>query len=187
MRRYILLLASAAVMAAGCQSSCEDGIQFMDYASFEDDRVEMTFHAGNDSMLCDEVDNPKREGLNTTARCGRVISGGGENEFIWSEPFGRNFDFTANPPVFKMLVLAPEAGARVWMKLEPESFNSGIAAVLHTKVLNTRIPAPHVLIDSSYSRVGTVICRAGAIRLPAAYCRGYLSKTHVRYNVKRHN
>lgn len=138
MRRYILLLASAAVMAAGCQSSCEDGIQFMDYASFEDDRVEMTFHAGNDSMLCDEVDNPKREGLNTTARCGRVISGGGENEFIWSEPFGRNFDFTANPPVFKMLVLAPEAGARVWMKLEPESFNSGIAAVEVKNVRTTK-------------------------------------------------
>lgn len=127
--------AAAALVAAGCSDAVTAGPEFMDYASFEDDRVEMTFHAGNGSMIFEEVDNPKKEGLNTTDRCGHVISGGGENEFIWSEPFGRNFDFTANPPIFKMKVIAPKAGLRVWMKLEPVNITDDILPVEVKNVL----------------------------------------------------
>ena len=134
---FLKYCAAAVLVAAGCDNA-PTGPKFMDYASFEDDRVEMTFHAGNDSMLCDEVDNPKKDGVNDTDRCGRVISGGGENEFIWSEPFGRNFDFTANPPIFKMKVLAPEAGLRVWMKLEPEKLDCGVAPVEVKNVRTTK-------------------------------------------------
>ena len=112
-------LAAAALVAAGCNTTAPAGPEFMDYASFDEDRVEMTFHPGNRTMIFEKVENPLKEGINTTECCGHLISGGGENEFLWSEPFGRNFDFTANPPIFKMKVIAPEAGLRVWMKLEP--------------------------------------------------------------------
>ncbi len=63
--------------------------------------------------------NPKAEGINKSSTCGKVVTAGGEWEFLWSDPLPRKLDFTRNSPVFKMKVLAPRAGAKVYMKIEP--------------------------------------------------------------------
>lgn len=68
--------------------------------------------------------NPRKAGANTTRRCGKVVSKGVAYEFIYSDPFPKTFDFTKNPPVFTMKVLAPRAGAKVYFKLEP--FHEGV-------------------------------------------------------------
>lgn len=64
------------------------------------------------------VDNPSKDAVNDTRKCAKVVSVGGDNEFLWCDPMPRKLDFTRNTAVFKMLVLAPKAGAEVRMKLE---------------------------------------------------------------------
>ena len=94
----------------------------MTLANFETSFLIFNEKGGN--LEYSVVTNPRKKGVNTSRRCGLVESGGGAWEFIWSEPYAKNFDFTANPPVFKMKVLAPKAGAKVYMKLESSDYAS---------------------------------------------------------------
>lgn len=115
-----------------------DNNEFMSYSTFENNDIQMSFHAGNFSMLCDIVDNPQKDGINSSDKCVRVVSGGGENEFVWSDPFGGTFDFTKNKPIFKIKIFAPYPDARIWMKLEPSNFNCGVEAVEVKNVKNKK-------------------------------------------------
>ena len=64
------------------------------------------------------VENPLREGENRSRHCAKVVqvSEGGSNNFL-SDQLNRRFDFTANPAIFRLKVLPPEAGGTVRMIL----------------------------------------------------------------------
>ena len=69
------------------------------------------------------VDNPAVSRDNETAKCIRVSSEkGGE---ILFRPYSRNFDFTLNPPVFSLRILAP--GKRLPVKLRIRPFKEDSA------------------------------------------------------------
>lgn len=67
------------------------------------------------------VDNPVKDQVNKSFQCGHVVSGGGEWELLYSDLLPRKLDFTKNAPIFKMKVLSPKAGAKIYFKLEPPS------------------------------------------------------------------
>ena len=94
----------------------------MTIANFENSFL--TFHEGGGNNKYSIVTNPRKKGVNTSRRCGLVETGSNAWEFIWCEPYGQNFDFTANPPIFKMKVLAPKVGAKVYFKLESSEYAS---------------------------------------------------------------
>lgn len=57
--------------------------------------------------------NPRRDSVNRSASCMAVISGAGQWDNVYSGALPRALDFTANPAVFKMKVLAPGRGRKV--------------------------------------------------------------------------
>ena len=84
----------------------------------------LTFHEAGGDLEYSIVSNPVKDAVNASRRCGLVVSGGSQWEFLWSEPYGKNFDFTANPPVFRMKVLSPRKGVKVYMKLKSSDYPS---------------------------------------------------------------
>lgn len=108
----------------GNQEYVPDAVEqtLMTIANFETSFL--MFHEGGGSHEYSIVANPYKDGVNGSRRCGLVEAAGGQWEYIWSEPYGKNFDFTANPPVFRMKVLAPKAGAKVYMKIESSEYGS---------------------------------------------------------------
>ncbi len=73
----------------------------------------------NGPLKYDVVSNPKRGEWNKSSSCGHVLSGGGKWELLYSDLLPRKLDFTKNKPIFRMKVLAPKEGAKVYFKLEP--------------------------------------------------------------------
>ena len=140
----MVLLLGAALFLASCEQPVngegDGGVDLPAAGDDEEDVVEnpdptlmtvanfettfLSFTAAGGGLEYSIVANPRKKGVNTSRRCGKVVSGGAAWEFIWSEPYGKNFDFTANPPIFKMKVLAPKAGAKVYMKLESSEYPS---------------------------------------------------------------
>lgn len=92
----------------------------MTIANFENTFLE--FRTNNSNSVYSIVTNPLKEGINKTRRCGSYTTGGQKWEFIWSAAYGKNFDFTANPPIFKIKVLAPKRDAKVYLKLESSQY-----------------------------------------------------------------
>ena len=108
----------------------------MTIANFENSFL--TFHEGGGNNKYSIVTNPRKKGVNTSRRCGLVETGSNAWEFIWCEPYGQNFDFTANPPIFKMKVLAPKVGAKVYFKLESSEYASKSQPLEVQNVITTK-------------------------------------------------
>ena len=64
--------------------------------------------------------NPRRLGANTTRRCLMMTETAEKYGRAVSDNVVKPFDFTANPPVFRLKVLSPRAGAKVMMTLESD-------------------------------------------------------------------
>lgn len=141
--KHAVLLIAVALLSFSCEPAVEDDDSQQTPPALEDDEQDveevedpslmtlanfensfLTFNEKGGDLEYSIVTNPRKKGVNTSRRCGLVESGGGAWEFIWSEPYAKNFDFTANPPVFKMKVLAPKAGAKVYLKIESSDYAS---------------------------------------------------------------
>lgn len=121
-----MFAACLAVLAICSCSKVDDGtsgsqgggavldVEFVNRCNYESVRLE--FHPNQ--LQYEIVTNPLTSGLNTTRKCAKVVSVGGDNEFLWCDPMPRKLDFTRNAPIFKMMVCAPKAGAAVTLKLE---------------------------------------------------------------------
>lgn len=132
-----IALAFLAIFSVSCKDG-KDVNAYISLASFEDGEKSLVFHPGNDVLTLSIVDNPVVCEANSSGKCMSMLTGAGEGEFIWSEPYGRNFDFTANPAVFKMKVLAPGKGLRVWMKLEPAILDGKVRPVTVRNVTTSK-------------------------------------------------
>ena len=128
LKRLLSVTLLAVLCAAGCGKPVPAG-KFLSLASFEPGCYSLEFRPGNQSMdLCTDI-NPKPDAVNPTKVCMRYVAGGGHSEFIWSRPWDRHFDFTANPAIFRMKVLAPAHGLRVNMTLEPKDLSGPVRPV----------------------------------------------------------
>ncbi|MCM1177174.1 MAG: hypothetical protein NC308_06205 [Clostridium sp.] len=118
---------------AGALSSCAvEGLEpycqpegFVNVSSFETQFTTLNFEAGHD-LHFEVTANPQQKGLNRSEYCGMVISAGNPYESIRSEELTRKIDFTAHPPVFKVKVLGPRKGAKIYMKLIGDGTNPDI-------------------------------------------------------------
>ena len=142
------LFAAAMCLGCGCSESRdgEYGIpekpgkpsvenRFLNRCDFEN--VTLTFTPNGPDYSV--VTNPKREGLNRSQHCGKVVTAGNKWDLIWSEPLPRKLDFTRNAPVFKLKVLAPRAGAKVYFKIEPPQLGESNPKALEvTDVVTTK-------------------------------------------------
>lgn len=142
------LFAAAMCLGCGCSESRdgEYGIpekpgkpsvenRFLNRCDFEN--VTLTFTPNGPDYSV--VTNPEREGLNRSKHCGKVVTAGNKWELIWSEPLPRKLDFTRNAPVFKLKVLAPRAGAKVYFKIEPPQLGESNPKALEvTDVVTTK-------------------------------------------------
>jgi len=99
------------------------------------DNIKLEFHPTGVQYAV--VNNPQKTDGNMSRKCGKVVSNGGGNEFIWCDPMPRKLDFTRNAPIFKMKVLAPKAGAKVSLKIEhPHDYSLKPLAI--TDVVTTK-------------------------------------------------
>ena len=137
MRKFILFIGLALLCMACAPRNPEREIAYVALATWDQAIKPLEFNPGNSTMDLDVVDNPAPDAVNPSSRCMRYVGGGGHSEFIWSNPWGRNFDFTANPPIFKMKVLAPKAGLRVYMTLEPIDLSGPIRPVTVRNVVSS--------------------------------------------------
>ena len=85
-------------------------------ATYEPEAKSLTAGITSPGMSLAIVDNPAPSAVNGTAKCVRVASDTGR---VVLSPFGRNFDFTLNPAVFPLKVIAPGKGLPVTMRLMP--------------------------------------------------------------------
>ncbi|WP_233530379.1 MULTISPECIES: exo-alpha-sialidase [Bacteroides] len=88
---------------------------FVDLCNFETTLV--SFHT-NDQLKYNIVDNPYKEGVNASNKCGKVVSAGDMWELIWSDPLAKKFDFTKDGACFSMQVRSPKVGGHIFFKLE---------------------------------------------------------------------
>ena len=92
-------------------------------ASFEDSDKSLQAGASDTTVRIAIVNNPVPCKANPSEKCLRSESAaGGEVRFA---PYSRNFDFTLNPPVFTIKVLAPEKGQPVVLRMRPFQKDSG--------------------------------------------------------------
>jgi len=84
---------------------------------FESDAITFTFESFGGGATATRVDNPQKNGINTSNKTGRVVKNGGEP---WSGNWfmvANNIDFSTNK-IFKMKVFAPAVGTKVLFKVE---------------------------------------------------------------------
>lgn len=137
MHKYFVACVLLLLGLASCSGGPgEGGCTLIPLATWEDGSASLEFRPGNSTMDLDVVENPSPDAVNSTSRCMRYVAGGGHGEYIWSLPWGRNFDFTANPPVFRMKVLAPRPGLRIHMKLEPVNLRGPVRPVTVRSVVS---------------------------------------------------
>ena len=60
-------------------------VEFVNRCNYESVRLE--FHPSQ--LQYEVVNNPSKSGLNTTRKCAKVVSVGGDNEFLWCAPMPR--------------------------------------------------------------------------------------------------
>ena len=137
MRKFVIFIGLALLCLACAPRNPERETAYVALATWDQAIKPLEFNPGNSTMDLDVVDNPAPDAVNPSTRCMRYVGGGGHSEFIWSKPWGRNFDFTANPPVFKMKVLAPKAGLRVYMTLEPIDLGGPVRPVTVRNVVSS--------------------------------------------------
>ena len=84
---------------------------------YESDAITYSFEGFGGGATASRIDNPQKNGINTSNKVGRVIKNGGEP---WSGHWfmmAANMDFSTNK-VFKMKVFAPAVGTKVLFKVE---------------------------------------------------------------------
>lgn len=98
---------------------------------------------GADGATFAQVDNPKKEGINTSAKVGKVTASGAQWEFVWSTGFGETEDggfdflnFSKEGYIVKVMVMAPKAGAPVFLKLEGVDVNACEIGTVKTSKAN---------------------------------------------------
>lgn len=116
MRLLPLIAASFLLLSAG-----------LPYATFEKGVKSIGFNPGTEALAVDVIDNFRKDAVNPTGRCLQVVTVESGN-FIWG-PYGRTMDFTLDPPVFTMKVMAPAAGMKVTFKLEPSNLKGPVKPV----------------------------------------------------------
>ncbi len=149
MNKFYLLIFCVAVMTS-CNKNCEGDnppgptppkpegqkVEYVNRSDFQN--VTLKFSV-NGALRYDVVNNPVREGKNVSEKCGHVVSGGGEWELLYSDLLPRKLDFTKNKPVFKMKVLAPREGVKVYFKIEPPALGGSNPPALEvTDVITTK-------------------------------------------------
>lgn len=78
----------------------------------------------NDALEYSVVENPDKQGGNTSDHYGQVISGGGQWELIYSEELAEPFDFTKDGAKFTMKVNSPKINGKIYFKLEGSGVNA---------------------------------------------------------------
>jgi len=76
----------------------------------------------NDRLQYNIVDNPHKDGINTSSKCGKVVAAGDQWELIWSDPitsdYNTKFNFSKHGGLFTMKIYSLEVGMPVFFKLE---------------------------------------------------------------------
>lgn len=143
----IYLLAVSAAVSVCCSSSAPEpdekpggGVEelqnkFVNRCDFED--VTLIFNPAGPSYTI--VSNPETSGIDKSKKCGKVVTAGQQWEFLYSNLLPRTLDFTRNAPVFRMKVLAPRRGLKVYFKIEPPQLGAGNPEAIEiTDVVTTK-------------------------------------------------
>ena len=136
MKRHSVILMFLGLMLLSCSSKEpltpetveEEGQVYLNRCDF--DNVTLGWYADG-SCSFSQVTPPSAKGEGHSLKCGMVQTGGGQWEYIFSDPLPRKLDFTANEPIFKMSVLSPRKGARIILRLSG-SGATAIDADVHT-------------------------------------------------------
>ena len=122
MRKLLLLTALASVLLSSCGKDPvpgpdESGAEWVNRCNFENRSIAFQATEAGFSVM----DNPEKDDVNKSRHCGRavILTAGGNNALL-TPKFNRKFDFTANPAVFRLKVLAPSQGGTVRMTLIPD-------------------------------------------------------------------
>lgn len=86
------------------------------YSDFETSDLEFQT-AGSDDIRYDVIANPVTDG-NDSEHVGRVVTGSGEWELLYSKNIEKPFAFSKYGAQFSVKVHAPKAGASIYLKLE---------------------------------------------------------------------
>lgn len=92
-------------------------MQMIDFCNFEDVSLQFNINDSDRPMSFEVIENPYKEGINTSDRVGHVISGGHQWELLWSDPIPDPMMFSGSA-VFTMKVRSPKADGKVYFKLE---------------------------------------------------------------------
>ena len=120
-KSYLWLLALTAFFSCSDDTTAQNPIvppveppveeeTFVDICNFETTLI--SFHT-NDQLKYNIVDNPYKEGINVSNKCGKVVSAGDMWELIWSDPLTKKFDFTKDGACFSMQVRSPKVGGHI--------------------------------------------------------------------------
>ena len=121
MKKILLLLMVFAVFSA-CRKDPAPDVpvtpgEFVNRCNFENRSLNYETVGADFSR----VDNPEKDDVNKSRHCGRVVSRSESgNNTLLTPKFNRKFDFTANPAVFRLKVMAPPQGGTVRMTLLAE-------------------------------------------------------------------
>lgn len=115
---FVLLFAASLVSAA----------DFI-YCDFE--TKDLNFATNND-LTYEVISNPVSGGINTSAKCAKVVSAGGKWEFIYSANMTEFIDFD-DSKIFKMKVYSPRIGVPIYFKVEGGAPAKEITSVTTTK------------------------------------------------------
>lgn len=93
--------------------------EYINYCNFENTFINFKT---NDRLEYSIVDNPFKNGINTSKKCGKVVAAGDQWELIWSEPitsdYNTKFNFSKYGGLFTVKVYSPAADIPVYFKLE---------------------------------------------------------------------
>lgn len=112
------------------------------FCDFESSVVYFNINDSDLPMAYEIINNPFKEGINTSDHVGHVTSGGHQWELLWSTPLDNPLMFSQGA-VFKMKVRSPKAGGKVYFKLEGD----GVGA---QEITNVTVPNANEWTELTY-------------------------------------
>lgn len=116
--------------------------QMIDFCNFEDRTIEFNINDADLPMAYEIIENPFKEGINTSDHVGHVTSGGHQWELLWSTPMELPMKFSESA-VFTMKVRSPKPDGIVFFKLEGD----GVGA---QEITNVRVPEANTWTELTY-------------------------------------
>ncbi|MCM1177175.1 MAG: hypothetical protein NC308_06210 [Clostridium sp.] len=107
-----------------------EDVEFIQLCTYERDELTIDFRT-SDGVAYGIVSNPNPASPNKSPKCASVKTDGNDGDRIYCHGLGRKFDFTANPPVFAMDIIAPSAQATVKLCLQSTDFSAPDPEIAH--------------------------------------------------------